>query len=43
MKAAVFSEYSKDPAKVVKILDVDPPQLKSNEVNYHPGNIVIVR
>jgi len=32
MKAAVFSEYSKDPAKVVKITDIDPPKLKSNEV-----------
>ena len=32
MKAAVFSEYSKDPAKVVKITDIDLPKLKSNEV-----------
>ena len=32
MKAAVFSEYSKDPAKVVKITDIAPPKLKSNEV-----------
>jgi alcohol dehydrogenase len=32
MKAAVFSEYSKDPARVVKITDIDPPRLKSNEV-----------
>jgi alcohol dehydrogenase len=32
MKAAVFSEYSNDPAKVVKITDIDPPKLKSNEV-----------
>src|SRR5919205_4477033 len=32
MKAAAFSEYSKDPATVVKITDFDPPKLKSNEV-----------
>ena len=32
MKAAVFSEYSKDPAKVVKITEIDRPKLKSNEV-----------
>lgn len=32
MKAAVFSEYSKDPAKVVKITDIAAPKLKSNEV-----------
>jgi alcohol dehydrogenase len=32
MKAAVFSEYSKDPAKVVKITELDRPKLKSNEV-----------
>ena len=32
MKAAVFSEYSKDPAKVVKITEIDRPMLKSNEV-----------
>jgi NADPH:quinone reductase-like Zn-dependent oxidoreductase len=31
MKAAVFSEYSKDPAKVVKITEIDRPKLKSNE------------
>jgi alcohol dehydrogenase len=32
MKAAVFSEYSRDPAKVVKITEIDLPKLKSNEV-----------
>ena len=32
MKAAVFSEYSKDPTKVVKIEDIDMPKLKCNEV-----------
>lgn len=32
MKAAVFSEYSKDPAKVVKITEIDRPKLRSNEV-----------
>ena len=32
MKAAVFREYNKEPAKVVKIEDVDTPKIKSNEV-----------
>ena len=32
MKAAVFSEYNKDPTKVVKIEDIDMPKLKCNEV-----------
>ena len=32
MKAAVFSEYSRDPSEVVKITEVDRPELKSNEV-----------
>jgi alcohol dehydrogenase len=32
MKAAVFREYNKDPAKVVKIEDIDMPKLKPNEV-----------
>ena len=32
MKAAVFSEYSRDPAKVVKITEIDRPELESNEV-----------
>jgi alcohol dehydrogenase len=32
MKAAVFSEYNKDPVKAVKITDIDPPTLKSKEV-----------
>jgi alcohol dehydrogenase len=32
VKAAVFSEYSNDPAKVVKIIDIDTPSLKPNEV-----------
>jgi alcohol dehydrogenase len=32
VKAAVFSEYSRDPAKVVKITDIDHAKLKSNEV-----------
>ncbi len=32
MKAAVFREYSKDPAQVIKIEDIDMPKLKPNEV-----------
>lgn len=32
MKAAVFSEYNKDPVKAVRITDIDPPTLKSKEV-----------
>jgi alcohol dehydrogenase len=32
MKAAVFSEYSRDPSKVVKITEMELPTLKSNEV-----------
>ena len=32
MKAAVFSEYCRDPAKVVKITEIERPELKSNEV-----------
>jgi alcohol dehydrogenase len=32
MKAAVFREYNKDPAKVVKIEDIDMPKLKPTEV-----------
>ena len=32
MKAAVFREYSQDPLKVVKIEDIDTPNIKPNEV-----------
>ncbi|MFQ5941610.1 MAG: zinc-binding dehydrogenase [Nitrososphaerales archaeon] len=32
MKASVFREYNKEPAKVIKIEDVDVPKIKSNEV-----------
>lgn len=32
MKAAVFREHDKDPEKVVKIEDIEIPQIKSNEV-----------
>lgn len=32
MKAAVFREIGREPAKVVKIEDVDMPKIKSNEV-----------
>ena len=32
MKAAVFREYDKDPARVIKIEDIDTPKLKPNEV-----------
>ncbi len=32
MKAAVFREYNDDPAKVVKIEDIDVPKIKPNEV-----------
>jgi NADPH:quinone reductase-like Zn-dependent oxidoreductase len=32
MKAAVFREYNKDPEQVIKIEDIDTPQLRPNEV-----------
>ena len=32
MKAAVFREYNKDPTQVVKIEDIDVPNIKPNEV-----------
>src|SRR5207253_10376348 len=32
MKAAVFREYNKDPTQVIKIEDIDVPNLKPNEV-----------
>jgi len=32
MRAAVFREYSRDPTKIVRIEDVDPPKPKPNEV-----------
>ncbi len=32
MKAAVYREHNKDPRKVVKIEDIDMPELKPNEV-----------
>jgi NADPH:quinone reductase-like Zn-dependent oxidoreductase len=32
MKASVFREYNKEPAKAIKIEDVDSPKVKQNEV-----------